>query len=69
MGFYPSKFCCVLNVFTNIGYNMVNSVVGGQIISKVSGGNISSLVGIIVVSVASWLMAIFGMKVFSIYER
>ena len=48
---------------------MVNSVVGGQILSKVSGGQISVLVGIIVVALASWTMAMFGMKVFAIYER
>ena len=69
MGYYPSKVCCVLNVFTNVGYSMVNSVVGGQILSKVSGGQISVLVGIIVVALASWTMAMFGMKVFAIYER
>ncbi|KAJ5127175.1 hypothetical protein N7448_007954 [Penicillium atrosanguineum] len=38
MGYYPSKVCCALNVFTNLGYCMVNSVVGGQILSRVSGG-------------------------------
>ena len=69
MGYYPSKVCCVLNVLTNIGYSMVNSVVGGQILSKVSGGTISVLVGIIVVAVASWVMAMFGMRIFQIYER
>lgn len=48
---------------------MVNSVVGGQILSRVSGGHISVLVGIIVVAVSSWAMAMFGMKIFQIYER
>lgn len=69
MGYYPSKVCCFLNVFTNIGYSMVNSVVGGQILSRVSGGHISVLVGIVVVAVSSWAMAMFGMKIFQIYER
>lgn len=48
---------------------MVNSVVGGQILSKVSGGNISVLVGIVVVALFSWAMAMFGMRIFQIYER
>ncbi|KAJ5682261.1 hypothetical protein N7462_005426 [Penicillium macrosclerotiorum] len=69
MGYYPSKVCCALNIFTNIGYSMLNSVVGGQILSKVSGGHISVLVGIVVVAVASWAMASFGMRIFQIYER
>lgn len=69
MGFYPSKVCCVLNLFTNVGYSMVNSVVGGQILSVVSGGHLSVLVGIVIVAVSSWAMALFGMKIFQLYER
>ncbi|KAJ5097433.1 hypothetical protein N7456_008154 [Penicillium angulare] len=69
MGYYPSKICCGLNIFTNLGYSMVNSVVGGQILSKVSGGHISVLLGIVVVALSSWAMAMFGMKIFQIYER
>lgn len=69
MGYYPSKVCIILNLFTNIGYSMVNSVVGGQILSVVSGGYLSVLVGIIIVAVSSWVMALFGMKIFQLYER
>lgn len=69
MGYYPSKVCCVLNLFTNVGYSMVNSVVGGQILSVVSGGHLSVLVGIVIVAVSSWAMALFGMKIFQLYER
>lgn len=69
MGYYPSRVCCALNVFTNLGYSMVNSVVGGQILSKVSGGHLSVLVGIVIVAVSSWVMAMFGMKIFQVYER
>jgi purine-cytosine permease-like protein len=69
MGYYPSKICCALNIFTNIGYSMINSVVGGQVLSMVSGGRISVLVGIVVVAFTSWVMAMFGMRIFQIYER
>ncbi|KAF7519831.1 hypothetical protein PCG10_009730 [Penicillium crustosum] len=48
---------------------MVNSVVGGQILSVVSGGYLSVIVGIIIVAVSSWIMALFGMKIFQLYER
>lgn len=48
---------------------MMNCVVGGQILSKVSGGHMSVIVGIIVVALASWVMATFGMSVFRFYER
>ncbi|KAG0154930.1 hypothetical protein PDIDSM_503 [Penicillium digitatum] len=69
MGYYPSKVCIILNLFTNIGYSMVNSVVGGQILSGVSGDHLSVIVGIIIVAVTSWAMALFGMKIFQLYER
>ena len=69
MGYYPSKLCCALNILTNLGYGMVNCVVGGQILSKVSGGHMSVIVGIIVVALASWVMATFRMSVFKFYER
>lgn len=69
MGYYPSRVCCFLNLVTNLGYSMINSVVGGQILSRVSGGHISVLVGIVVVAFISWAMAMFGMKIFQIYER
>lgn len=48
---------------------MVNSVTGGQILSRISGGHISVLVGIVVVALSSWVMAMFGMRIFQIYER
>lgn len=69
MGYYPSKICCLLNIFTNVGYSMVNCVIGGQILSMISGGKLSVIVGVVIVSLCSWSMAMFGMKVFSIYER
>ncbi|KAJ5247199.1 hypothetical protein N7468_002182 [Penicillium chermesinum] len=69
MGYYPSKICCFLNIFTNIGYSMMNCVIGGQILSMVSGGRLSVIVGVVIVSICSWSMAMFGMKVFQIYER
>lgn len=69
MGYYPSKVCIILNLFTNIGYSMVNSVVGGEILSVVSGGHLSVIVGIIIIAVSSWAMALFGMKIFQLYER
>jgi purine-cytosine permease-like protein len=48
---------------------MVNCVVGGQILSKVTGGHLSVLIGIVVVAFSSWVMAMFGMRIFQIYER
>jgi purine-cytosine permease-like protein len=48
---------------------MLNSVVGGQILSMASGGHLSVIVGIIIVAGTSLAMALFGMRIFHIYER
>ncbi|KAL5045830.1 hypothetical protein BDW71DRAFT_208088 [Aspergillus fruticulosus] len=69
MGFNPSKVCCFLNVLTNIGYGMMSSTVGGQILSKLSGGAVSVVVGIIIVALVSLVVATFGMHIFQYYER
>ena len=69
MGYYPSKVCCSLNVLTNLGYGMINCMIGGQLLSKLSGGAVSVVVGIIVVALASLVMATFGMQIFQCYER
>ncbi|GAQ10843.1 purine-cytosine permease fcyB [Aspergillus lentulus] len=69
MGYHPNKICCSLNVLTNLGYGMINAMVGGQILSKLSGGSVSVIVGIIIVALGSAIMATFGMRIFHIYER
>ncbi|KAL2818990.1 hypothetical protein BDW59DRAFT_181816 [Aspergillus cavernicola] len=69
MGFNPSKVCCILNVLTNLGYGMMSSMVGGQLLSKLTGGAVSVVVGIIIVALASLVVATFGMHIFQYYER
>lgn len=69
MGYHPAKVCCLLNVLTNLGYGMMSAMVGGQILSKLSDGKVSVVVGIVIVAVVSWLLATFGMRIFQLYER
>ncbi|RAH48196.1 uncharacterized protein BO95DRAFT_429586 [Aspergillus brunneoviolaceus CBS 621.78] len=69
MGYYPTKVCCVLNVLSCLGTGMMSATVGGQLLSKLSGGGVSVIVGIVIVALASWTMATFGMQIFQYYER
>jgi purine-cytosine permease-like protein len=69
MGYSPSKICCFLNIVIMVGYGMIDCVVGGQILSAVSGGSMSIVVGIIIVALITWVVSIFGMAVFHHYER
>ena len=59
----------VLNIILMIGYAIISCIVGGQILSAVSGGGMSVVVGIVIVAFITWLVAVFGMIPFSIYER
>ena len=38
-------------------------------LSAVNGGSMTIIVGIIVVQIVSWIVAVFGMKFFHHYER
>lgn len=69
MGYWPAKLACILNMILMIGYGTIDCIIGGQILSAVSGGGMSILVGIVIVALVSWLVAAFGMAIFHVYER
>jgi len=69
MGYYPSKICCLLNMVIMLGYGMIDCLIGGQVLSAVSGGNVTVVAGIIIVAVITWVVAVFGMSIFHLYER
>lgn len=62
-------YVCILADHDNLGYGLIDCIVGGQILSAVADGNLSIIVGIIVVALVSWVVATFGMSVFHQYER
>ncbi|KAJ5186292.1 hypothetical protein N7449_011056 [Penicillium cf. viridicatum] len=69
MGYYPSKICALLNIAIMLGYGMVDSIVGGQVLSAVAGNNMTVSVGVVIVVIVTWVVVLFGMKIFYIYER
>lgn len=69
MGYWPSKIPCFLNIVLMVGYCTIDGIIGGQMLSAVSGGSMSIVVGIIVVSLVSLVVAVFGMALFHHYER
>ena len=52
-----------------LGYGMIDCLIGGQVLSAVSGGSVSVVAGIIIVAVITWVVAVFGMSIFHLYER
>ncbi|KAK4151693.1 permease for cytosine/purines, uracil, thiamine, allantoin-domain-containing protein [Chaetomidium leptoderma] len=69
MGYWPSKLPCFLNIVLMVGYVTLNFIISGQILSAVSGGTMTTVVGIVVVAVVCWVVAVFGMFIFHTYER
>ncbi|KAK0718654.1 permease for cytosine/purines, uracil, thiamine, allantoin-domain-containing protein [Lasiosphaeria miniovina] len=69
MGYWPSKLPCLLNIVLMVGYTTLNLIISGQILSAVSDGAMSIVVGIVVVAIVNWVVAVFGMYLFHYYER
>ncbi|KAI1102497.1 hypothetical protein F4804DRAFT_343204 [Jackrogersella minutella] len=68
MGYWPSKLLALFNIVINIGYGLIDCIVGGQILSAVSGGSLSPIVGIVVTALITWLVSTFGIKLFHPYQ-
>ncbi|RDW69762.1 nucleoside transporter family protein [Coleophoma cylindrospora] len=69
MGWWPSRICVLLNIVIMLGYGMIDSVIGGQILSAVANNNMTVIVGIIIVAVITWVVTVFGLPLFHVYER
>lgn len=60
-GHYGVKFVAAICILGGIGWLVVNCVVGGQILAAIS--NVSLDVGIVVISVGSLVVGVFGIRV------
>ena len=69
MGYYPSKICTLLNIILMVGWGTIDCIIGGQVLSAVSGGTMTIAVGVIIVALVELVIAAFGMMIFHLYER
>ncbi|KAM5349788.1 hypothetical protein ACJ41O_006293 [Fusarium nematophilum] len=69
MGYWPAKLPSLLNVVLMVGYTTIDCIIGGQVLSAVSGGSMTIRVGIVVVALVTWVIAVFGMAIFHKYEQ
>ncbi|EME43069.1 hypothetical protein DOTSEDRAFT_173699 [Dothistroma septosporum NZE10] len=69
MGWWPSRLCALLNLVIMFGYGMIDTVVGGQMLSAVAGGHLSVAVGVIIVAIISWAITVIGIKAIHPYEK
>lgn len=61
-GWWFVKLVSLVSIVGVMGWSVVNSVVGGQILNSISNGKISLIVGIVIVAVISLSVAIGGIK-------
>ena len=52
-----------------VGYCTIDCIIGGQVLSAVSGGTMTIAVGVVIVAVIQCVIASIGLKLFHIYER
>ena len=69
MGYWPAKLITILNIIIMVGYGVISCILGGQILSAVSGGSMTVVVGIVIIALITWVIAVFGMEPFHVYER
>lgn len=69
-GWWPAKICAILQLVGMLGYGLINSLIIGQILSAVSpGGRMTVVVGVVIAGIVTFLVCVFGMRVFHVYER
>ncbi|KAH3670739.1 hypothetical protein OGAPHI_001254 [Ogataea philodendri] len=61
-GRFAIRFVCLISVIGMGGWTVSNAVLGGEILRGVSNGSLPIEVGIIIVSVLSLVVAVFGIK-------
>src|SRR5579864_1111651 len=68
-GWVGSMVMALCNVAACIGWSAVNVIVGGQLIAALSGGAVPQQVGILVITILTTLVSIYGYKYIHRYER
>ncbi|CCD23301.1 Tpn1p NDAI_0B02660 [Naumovozyma dairenensis CBS 421] len=61
-GWWFVKFVALVAIIGVMGWSVVNSVVGGEMLASISNDKVPSWVGIVIVTACSFLVAVFGIK-------
>src|SRR5579859_2934124 len=68
-GWIGGSIMAIFNVAACLGWSTVNVIVGGQVVAALSNGAIPQQVGILVISILTTLVSIYGYKFIHRYER
>ncbi len=61
-GWWFIKFIALISVVGNLGWAVVSSVFGGQILAALSDGKVPIEIGILIIAIVSVILAVFGIK-------
>lgn len=68
-GWIGTMIMAVFNIAACIGWSAVNVIIGAQLISALSGGQVPSWIGILIIAIATTIISIYGYKYVHRYER
>jgi NCS1 nucleoside transporter family len=68
-GWVGGSIMAIFNVAACLGWSTVNVIVGGQVVAALSNGAIPQQVGILVITILTTLVSIYGYKYIHRYER
>lgn len=68
-GIWGSKICGFLNIIVNLGFGSISCIVAGELISAVSGGKVTIVVGIIILNVTAFIISFLGFRIIHRYEQ
>lgn len=68
-GIWGAKVCGLLSVIVNLGFGTIACIVAGELISAISGGTVTIVVGIIILSVTAYVISILGFRIILLYDQ
>ena len=69
MGWWPAKVIAFLNVIEQLGWSSVGCITGGLALSAVSDGNISLILGVVIIAVVGLCFSFFGLRAVLKYDQ
>ena len=69
LGWWPSKIIALLNVIEQLGWSSVGCITGGLALNAVSDGNVSLVVGVVIIAVVGLVFSFIGLRGVFVYEQ
>ena len=68
-GWWPNKLVALLNSIQQMGWAAVSCITGGLALTAVSDGQVSLVLGIVILAVVALIISFFGLNAILVYEK